>query len=250
MMSSRKSPYRLLFLFLCVLTRNFVEAYLLNFKRIEEKGRNEQKVVDPNQKRRRHWRGKPIRERRGEILNLLALENNFARGNLLEGLLIAVATTTTMTVSLPCEASVHTDTVTIVSRIQTRSNDQEKPISATHANSFHRQHLIASALSTSKAFQNLPPEPMIPSQFQSKKSKALKQVRELQDFQDDRLAQCTDRGVFWEQCFMFGERSQARLSRNREEEQWKNAIDYQYISPLGALNPADGRNQGKMPPTW
>lgn len=188
-----------------------------------------------------------MHERRVENLNLLASEDNCARGSLLEGLLVAVATTTTMAVSLPCEAFVNTDTVTIVSRIETRSNDQEKPISATHANSFRSHHLIASALSNSKAFQNLPREPMIPSQFQSKKSKALKQVRELQDFQDDRLAQCADRGVFWEQCFMFGERSQARLSRNREEEQWKNGVDYQYISPLGALNPAD---QDKMPPTW
>eukprot|EP00568_Trieres_chinensis_P004692 CAMPEP_0183314814 /NCGR_PEP_ID=MMETSP0160_2-20130417/49726_1 /TAXON_ID=2839 ORGANISM="Odontella Sinensis, Strain Grunow 1884" /NCGR_SAMPLE_ID=MMETSP0160_2 /ASSEMBLY_ACC=CAM_ASM_000250 /LENGTH=216 /DNA_ID=CAMNT_0025480225 /DNA_START=56 /DNA_END=706 /DNA_ORIENTATION=- len=79
-------------------------------------------------------------------------------------------------------------------------------------------------------------------------SRAVRELNDLKDLQDSRLDACADRGVFWEQCFMFGqndeEGTRAKNGRNRNME---NGLDYQLLSPMGALDPGPGRGK---PPTW
>lgn len=35
--------------------------------------------------------------------------------------------------------------------------------------------------------------------------RALQELNKLKDLQDSRLEQCADTGIFWEQCFLYGE---------------------------------------------
>eukprot|EP00804_Cyclotella_cryptica_P020973 CCRYP_009298-RA/>CCRYP_009298-RA protein AED:0.37 eAED:0.37 QI:0/-1/0/1/-1/1/1/0/165 len=49
----------------------------------------------------------------------------------------------------------------------------------------------------SNAFKLLPREPRL--------TRPDKELRDLKDLQDSRLDVCADRGIFWEQCFMFGQ---------------------------------------------
>lgn len=100
-------------------------------------------------------------------------------------------------------------------------------------------------LSESAAFKLLPRE--------MQKSTAMKKLQDLKDLQDDRLAQCADRGVYWEQCFMFGESESGIdaigkvVTGKGDDSLNRNGIDYQLISPIGALNPP---TETKKIPTW
>ncbi|KAL7468210.1 hypothetical protein ACHAXS_008436 [Conticribra weissflogii] len=107
-------------------------------------------------------------------------------------------------------------------------------------------------LSQTKEFQMLPRENtgLSPS-ISLPLKEAIKELKDLQDLQDERLDMCADRGVFWEQCFMFGERDEGMTVRNNESrlthEDVRGRMDNQLISPMGALNPP--MEQRKIP-TW
>lgn len=90
-------------------------------------------------------------------------------------------------------------------------------------------------------------------QLETRQSSQLRELRDLKDLQDMRLDQCADRGVFWEQCFMFGEGKMPNSSRGKRAvmsngDSWKNSLDYQFLSPVGASEPASDKE--RMPPTW
>ena len=95
---------------------------------------------------------------------------------------------------------------------------------------------------------------------QPSKVRGLKELQALKDLQDDRLDQCADRGIFWEQCFMYGESSsesitkygtKARTSKFSDiNQKIRNGLDYQMISPLGAMEPENSDIARRMPPTW
>lgn len=90
-------------------------------------------------------------------------------------------------------------------------------------------------------------------QLETRQSSQLRELRDLKDLQDMRLDQCADRGVFWEQCFMFGEGKMPNSSRGKRAvmsngDSWKNSLDYQFLSPIGASEPASDKE--RMPPTW
>ena len=90
------------------------------------------------------------------------------------------------------------------------------------------------SLSDTAAFKLLPRQPVL--------SGAVKELRDLQDLQDDRLAACADKGQMWEQCFMYGQSDGVEV-RGADE----GRMDYQLISPVGSLNlPQDT----KKIPTW
>lgn len=105
----------------------------------------------------------------------------------------------------------------------------------------------------SEAFKNLRRE--------KPQTKAMRDINDLKQLQDDRLDQCADKGEFWEQCFMFGESSNINNDANSGQQdgtrakkglgnsEWRNGLDYQLISPTGAIQP--GSSRGKTgPPTW
>lgn len=75
------------------------------------------------------------------------------------------------------------------------------------------------------------------------------QLDALKELMDSRMDRCIDRGEYWEQCFMFGESdggSRAVLEGDKTKPRIMNGLDYQLISPMGAINPSEGKN----PPTW
>jgi len=75
------------------------------------------------------------------------------------------------------------------------------------------------------------------------------QLDALKDLMDSRMDRCIERGEYWEQCFMFGESdggSRAILEGDKTKPRIMNGLDYQLISPMGAINPSEG----KKPPTW
>lgn len=84
--------------------------------------------------------------------------------------------------------------------------------------------------------------------------RALKEFQALKDLQDDRLAKCADRGLFWEQCFMYGETSERRTGIFRKssviDQKLKDGLDYQLISPMGAIESENTGRKNSMPPTW
>lgn len=94
-------------------------------------------------------------------------------------------------------------------------------------------------LANTEAFRNLRRE--LPT------TRAIREINALKDFQDLRLEKCVDRGIFWEQCFMFGESNWQKDGTNHV-----NEMDYQFISPTGALNPGTSAvNKLKTNiPTW
>lgn len=53
-------------------------------------------------------------------------------------------------------------------------------------------------LSNSDAFKLLPREPTF--------TKSQRDLRDLKQFEDERLDQCVEKGIFWEQCFLFGQK--------------------------------------------
>ena len=56
---------------------------------------------------------------------------------------------------------------------------------------------VSYKLSDSNAFKLLPREPT--------RTKSAKELQDLKELEDDRLDKCVDKGIFWEQCFIFGE---------------------------------------------
>jgi len=90
-------------------------------------------------------------------------------------------------------------------------------------------------LSQTKEFQMLPRETseLPPSLLSSPLKEVVKELKDFQDFQDARLDMCADRGIFWEQCFMFGESNDREL----ENDGVRKRMDTQLIFPMGALNP-------------
>ncbi len=94
-------------------------------------------------------------------------------------------------------------------------------------------------LSDTDAFKKLPRQPSY--------SGAVKELRDLQDLQDSRLAACQDKGIYWEQCFMFGESTDGVDVSIAASEETRGRLDYQLISPVGSLNPP---SNSKKIPTW
>lgn len=86
-------------------------------------------------------------------------------------------------------------------------------------------------LSETDAFKSLRREPTY--------SGAMKELKDLQNLEDSRLASCEEKGIFWEQCFMYGQSNGERGSRKNER----------MISPSGSLNPSNENNK-VMAPTW
>lgn len=73
-------------------------------------------------------------------------------------------------------------------------------------------------------------------------SGAVKELKELQELQDNRLEACEDKGIFWEQCFMYGQRDGISVA-----EETTGRMDNQLVSPVGSLEvPAETRKI----PTW
>jgi len=96
-------------------------------------------------------------------------------------------------------------------------------------------------------------------------SRGMKEKRDLENLQDDRLKLCEERGVFWEQCFMFGSGgvsagdssdtgSISKMIRDEDDSSnIENGNDYQIISPMGALEPnssGSGLGTTQKIPTW
>lgn len=59
------------------------------------------------------------------------------------------------------------------------------------------QTISAYKLSNTQEFKTLPKEPIL--------TPSAKELRDLKELQDRRLDECVEKGVFWEQCFIFGE---------------------------------------------
>ena len=94
------------------------------------------------------------------------------------------------------------------------------------------------ALSQSSVFATLPREQPL--------TRAIREVNDLKDLEDHRLDVCADRGAFWEQCFLFGEGNTGQGKTKKIK--INNGLDYQLLSPLGALEPgSSGKN---IPATW
>lgn len=83
-------------------------------------------------------------------------------------------------------------------------------------------------LSETVAFKMLKREPVY--------SGTVKEIKDLQDLEDSRLAACEEKGIFWEQCFVFGENDGERRG------------------PKDAMSPAGSRNhhsdRSTKVPTW
>lgn len=62
-------------------------------------------------------------------------------------------------------------------------------------------------LSQAQAFQTLPREDARQIRSLLVPSPTRKKIQDLKGLQDARLDSCADRGVYWEQCFMFGDTS-------------------------------------------
>ena len=91
--------------------------------------------------------------------------------------------------------------------------------------------VINKLLSDTNAFKSLPRERAY--------SGAVKELIDQQDLQDSRLQACQDKGIWWEQCFMFGQNDGDQSVRGR--------MDSQLISPMGLLNPP---SDSQKIPTW
>jgi len=78
----------------------------------------------------------------------------------------------------------------------------------------------------------------------------MKEIKDLQNLQDDRLDLCVERGVDWEQCFMFGTGGTSDTMTEDSSGKVNNSQDYQLISPTGALEPSGGESRRNKIPTW
>lgn len=84
-------------------------------------------------------------------------------------------------------------------------------------------------LSETNAFKMLQREPVY--------SGAVKELKDLQNFEDSRLATCEESGIFWEQCFMYGKNYEG----NGEGK------EYHLVPPT---NDKRQEKDKKMIPTW
>jgi len=103
-------------------------------------------------------------------------------------------------------------------------------------------------LSDTDAFRNLQREPPTTT------TRALRELAELQELQDARLEACAERGSLWEQCFMFGDSALSSSSSSdggsssggtkarKGATNLQNGLDYQYLSPVGALESGESGN--------
>ena len=128
-----------------------------------------------------------------------------------------------------------------------------------------RRQIVSTKLSETEAFQNLRREPPT--------TRALRELTQLQDLQDARLDACADRGTLWEQCFMFGDSESngggssggggaggsGGTKAKKGATNLQNGLDYQYLSPVGALESGNNSDQPASPastrpkttvPTW
>lgn len=81
----------------------------------------------------------------------------------------------------------------------------------------------------------------------------MRELTELQELQDARLDACADRGTLWEQCFMFGDSasdggSGGGTKAKKGATNLQNGLDYQYLSPVGALESGESGNDQQQPP--
>ena len=116
-----------------------------------------------------------------------------------------------------------------------------------------RRRQMTANPSATEAFQNLRRDPPT--------TRALRELSELQELQDARLDACADRGALWEQCFMFGDSASdggggGGTKAKKGSGNLQNGLDYQYLSPIGALESGDSgsQQQPNRPktkiPTW
>jgi hypothetical protein len=114
--------------------------------------------------------------------------------------------------------------------------------------------ILTTKLSDTEAFKTLRRELPV--------SRAVRELNDLKDLQDSRLGTCADRGVMWEQCFMFGDSESERSGAGKGGlntagggrrakkggSNPNNGLDYQLISPIGAFDP--GQASAARIPTW
>ena len=127
-----------------------------------------------------------------------------------------------------------------------------------------RRQIVSTKLSETEAFQKLRREPPT--------TRSLRELTQLQDLQDARLDACADRGTLWEQCFMFGDSESnggssgsgggggsGGTKAKKGATNLRNGLDYQYLSPVGALESGNNSDQPVSPastrpkttvPTW
>lgn len=98
---------------------------------------------------------------------------------------------------------------------------------------------MAANLADTDAFKKLPLERTY--------SGAIKEIRDQQDLQDDRLHECATKGKDWEQCFWFGQSNDGDYTITADGS-YRGRMDSQLVSPAGILtsNPTESNKI----PTW
>lgn len=107
---------------------------------------------------------------------------------------------------------------------------------------------------------------VIPQNYDARKKTAMKQLIDLQNLQDERLDQCVDKGIDWEQCFMFGNSSSMTFADGQGND-WQKGLGIKIpvnklrgpelpVPSPGSLLGEDNATQGttpsqsRRPPTW
>ncbi|GFH46540.1 predicted protein [Chaetoceros tenuissimus] len=107
---------------------------------------------------------------------------------------------------------------------------------------------------------------VIPQNYDARKKTAMKQLIDLQNLQDERLDQCVDKGIDWEQCFMFGNSSSVTFADGQGND-WQKGLGIKIpvnklrgpelpVPSPGSLLGEDNATQGttplqsRRPPTW
>ena len=99
--------------------------------------------------------------------------------------------------------------------------------------------VVAANLADTDAFKKLPLEKTY--------SGAIKEIRDQQDLQDDRLHECATKGKDWEQCFWFGQSNDGEYTITADGS-YRGRMDSQLVSPAGILNTPP--TESNKIPTW
>ena len=104
---------------------------------------------------------------------------------------------------------------------------------------------------------------VIPQKYDARKATAMKQLIDLQNLQDERLDQCVDKGLDWEQCFMFGNSSSVTFADGQGND-WQKGLGIKIpfnkfrgpdlsVPEQGTLLGGEDAARGtvsRKPPTW
>jgi len=99
--------------------------------------------------------------------------------------------------------------------------------------------VVAANLADTDAFKKLPLERTY--------SGAIKEIRDQQDLQDDRLHECATKGKDWEQCFWFGQSNDGEFTISTDGS-YRGRMDSQLVSPAGILTTTP--TESNKIPTW